>query len=263
MVDAYKNLILKIEGPFAEVTLNRVDVRNSFNKLLIQELKQIFEKLSKDPHVRAITLRGAGKVFCAGADLEMMKEMVEFSLDQNRTEALEMYDMFDAIFRCDKPVIAVAHGAAFGGALGLLACADIVICEEKTQLCFSEVKLGLVPAVISHFLTKKISLGFLNPLMLTGRIFSANEALQMGLVHYVTETAEIDLQIKNTLESFKQVGPEAVGATKKLLQLMTQADDATARQSSSQVIAERRVSDEGQEGLKSFLEKRSCAWRIK
>ncbi len=160
MTDNYKNLILKIDGPFAEVTLNRADVRNSFNKLLIQELKQVFDKLSKDSYVRAITLRGAGKVFCAGADLEMMKEMVEFSLDQNRMEALEMYDMFDAIFRCNKPVIAVAHGAAFGGALGLLACADIVICEEKTQLCFSEVKLGLVPAVISHFLTKKVSLGF-------------------------------------------------------------------------------------------------------
>lgn len=264
--NVFKYLNIKIKSCFVEVSLNRPDVRNSFNKNLIQELKIIFSELGSVSEIRAIVFKGEGKVFCAGADLEMMKQMVNFSLEQNQNEALEMYDMFQAIYQCPIPVITVAHGAAFGGALGLLAASDIVICEEKTQLCFSEVKLGLVPAVISHFLTKKISHGFLTSLMITGKLFTAQQALQMGLVHEVANATELETILNSYLELFKQSGPRAVQASKKLLQYIENATSESVnekiRKQCSQVIAERRVSDEGQEGLKSFLEKRPCTWKL-
>jgi methylglutaconyl-CoA hydratase len=185
-----------------------------------------------------------------------MKDMVHFSLQQNKKDSEILFDMFQAIYSCQAPILGVAHGAAFGGALGLLACCDYVLCEEKTQLCFSEVKLGIAPAVISFFVLKKCALGFVNPLMISGRVFNATEALQTGLVHVIVDEEALPDKLLSAINWFKEAGPQAVRATKKLLQT---AD--LNKQTVTSLIAELRVSTEGQDGLRAFLEKRNPSWR--
>jgi methylglutaconyl-CoA hydratase len=170
--------------------------------------------------------------------------------------------MFNAIYQSQVPVVAIVHGAAFGGALGLIAAADYVIAEEKTQLCFSEVKLGIAPAVISHFVLKKTSLGIVAPYMLTGKVFSPKAVHGTGLVHDVVNAEDIDEKLNEVTQLFLEAGPEAVKATKKLIHRVGELSDSEAAAATGKVIAERRVSKEGQEGLQGFLEKRQPSWKL-
>ena len=164
------------EKSIAFVTLNRPELRNAFNVEMIAEIKDAFVRLSTRQDLRAIVLSGEGKSFCAGGDLNWMKDMVNYSMEQNREDAHQLFEMFESILHCHIPVIGMVHGSAFGGALGLVACCDYVIAEEKTQYCFSEVKLGLAPAVISAFVQKKCTLGHVGHFMLSGQVFSSKEA---------------------------------------------------------------------------------------
>ncbi|UXR64107.1 enoyl-CoA hydratase-related protein [Bdellovibrio bacteriovorus] len=246
----------------AYVKLHRPEVRNSFNPEMIAELTQIFTDLEVRKDLRAVVLQGEGKVFCAGADLNWMKEMVNFSFDQNREDSLKLYGMFEAIAQCSLPVIGMIHGAAFGGALGLVAVCDEVIAEDNTQFCFSEVKLGIAPAVISAFVNKKAVAGKVRPLMLSGVVFNAHVAHQAGLVTEVVVAGEGHTVLQKVLHNYMQCGPEAVRETKKLLNDLDTLSWADQRSRTTTVIAERRASPEGQEGLKSFLEKREPAWRL-
>lgn len=260
------------------IKLNRPEVRNAFHPEMITELKLIFNQYNHiDPQndVRAIVLFGEGSSFCAGADLNWMKEMARYSKEQNLLDSENLFAMFAAIRNSVKPVIGLAHGAVFGGALGLLACCDYVVAEEGTQFCFSEVKIGLSPAVISHFIIPKIPLSQVAPFMLTGQIFNTTQAFKIGLVHeLVKETQVIEngksipkhemhhAALKFT-DHLKKAGPEAVAATKKLIQKMQNINSEDhAKKECTQVISERRVSAEGQEGLSSFLEKRKANWVI-
>lgn len=246
----------------AYVKLNRPDVRNAFNPEMITEITQIFQSLDKREDIRAVALQGEGKSFCAGADLNWMQEMVNFSFGQNIEDSKKLFAMFEAIAKCSLPVVGLIHGAAFGGALGLVAVCDEVIAEENTQFCFSEVKLGIAPAVISSFVNKKVLLGKVRPWMLSGLIFSAQQALSAGLVSDVVPVGDGHLVLQKVLHNYKQCGPQAVRETKKLLNELSRLNWDEQRERTTQLIAERRSSIEGQEGLKSFLEKREPSWRI-
>ncbi len=248
----------------AYVKLHRPDVRNAFNPEMISEITNCFLDLDKRTDLRAIVLSGEGKSFCAGADLNWMKEMVAFSFDENVQDSEKLFKMFQAINDCTLPVIGLIHGAAFGGAVGLVACCDQVIVEEGTQFCFSEVKLGIAPAVISSFVLKKVNQGFVRHLMLSAQIFGTHEALQAGLIHSVVPVGQGHVALQTVLHQYKQCGPEAVRETKKLLNSLSLLNSETIsshQKMTTRLIAERRVSVEGQEGLKSFLEKREASWR--
>lgn len=245
----------------AYVKLNRPDVRNAFNPEMIADITKTFRDLQARKDLRAVVLQGEGKVFCAGADLNWMKEMVNFSFDQNREDSLKLFDMFEAISQCLLPIIGLVHGAAFGGALGLVAVCDEVIAEEGTQFCFSEVKLGVAPAVISSFVQRKTVSGKVRPLMLSGAVFNPHIAQQAGLVTEVVPVGEGHTALQKVLHNYLQCGPEAVRETKKLLNDLMFMSWSQQRTATTTLIAERRASPEGQEGLKSFLEKREPTWR--
>lgn len=245
----------------AHVRLNRPDVRNAFNPEMIEELTKVFTSFAKRRDLRAVTLVGEGKIFCAGADLSWMKAMVNYSFEQNREDSLKLFAMFDAIASCPLPVIGLAHGAAFGGALGLLACCDQVVAEDSTQFCFSEVKLGIAPAVISAFVQRKASIGAVRPFMLSGKIFDSTRAQIMGLVHEICPAGQGQNTLEATALAWLEAGPEAVRETKRLLDDLAALNHEQRRDRTTRLIAERRVSTEGQEGLKSFLEKRAPSWR--
>jgi methylglutaconyl-CoA hydratase len=260
----YKHLLLKRDSTkksIVRITLNRPEVRNAFNPEMIQEITDIFNAISLDFSARLIILDGAGKNFCAGADLEWMKSMVNFSEVENRKDSLMLFEMFEAVLNCQKPVVSIAHGGVFGGALGLLAVSDIVIAEDSTQFCFSEVKLGLAPAVISCFVLKKLQTNQVSPLMISGKVFTTSEALKIGLVHDSYHATNLDEKINFWIKQFLEAAPQAVSATKKLTREIKELDWKSQRELACGLIAERRVSVEGQEGLKAFLEKRNPAWR--
>lgn len=254
------------------VKLNRPEVRNAFHPEMISELTILFKQLSDEPQIRAVILYGEGSHFCAGADLNWMKDMAKYTMEQNIKDSENLFNMFASIRACSKPVIALAHGAVFGGALGLLACCDYVIADEQTQFCFSEVKIGLSPAVISHFIIPKIPLSLIGPLMISGQVFSALKAFQVGLVHDVVQESQTLENGKiiphhqlhhrglQFIEHIKISGPEAVAATKDLILKVGRLNEVEAKKVTTEIIAQRRVSTEGQEGLKSFFEKRKPNW---
>lgn len=251
-------------GHVATVSLNRPDVRNAFHPRMIAELTRVFtDDLNRDSSLRAVVLRGEGKAFCAGADLGWMKSMVDYTLEENQTDSEKLFEMFAALRACPVPVIGRVHGFVMGGALGLTAVCDIVAAEAQTRFCFSEVKLGLAPAVISPFVLEKMHASYAHRYMLTGELFAVDEARAAGLVHFVGAETDIDAFISDTVKVIVENGPEAVRSTKGLLRLNREASNWDKWKSqTSRVIAERRVSPEGQEGLRGFLEKRSPSWKV-
>lgn len=244
-----------------DVRLNRPEVRNAFSPEMIEELTTTFRSLASRKEVRLILLSGEGPVFCAGADLAWMKESINFDRAKNETDAKNLFAMFEAIYNCPQPVVGMVQGAAYGGALGLIACCDLVIAEEKTKFCFSEVKLGLVPAVISGFVLRKVSPAKVMPWMMSGGPFAAKRALSMGLVQEVVDDEILRERTGELGRDFIVAGSEAVRATKALLRKFPGDITNEYRALSTQVIAERRVGAEAQEGLKAFFEKREPSWR--
>lgn len=258
-----KNIVVTELDHVAYVKLSRAEVRNAFNPEMIEEITSAFKSFNSRQDLKAVVLAGDGKSFCAGADLNWMKEMVNYSFEENKKDSLKLFEMFEAIADCELPVIGQIHGAAFGGALGLVAVCDEVIAEEATQFCFSEVKLGIAPAVISAFVLKKAVSGKVRPLMLSGVVFNAHTAQQSGLVTEVVANGEAHTAVQKVLGSYLAAGSEAVRETKKMLNIMSSMNWQEQKDLTTEVIAQRRASAEGQEGLKSFLEKREPAWRVK
>jgi len=255
----YKTLVLQNEKGCLYVRMNRPEVRNAFSQEMIAEMTEVFKSVSAD--IRLIVLSGAGSVFCAGADLNWMKSMALFTQKENEQDSLLLHGLFQSIRECAAPVLGVVHGAVFGGGLGLVAACDIVLCEEKTKLCFSEVKIGLVPAVISAFVFDKCSAGQAGPWMISGRVFDPMTAQRMGLVSEVADEEGLKALEAEMIHSLLNAGPEAVKATKKLLRDLPTWTLDMSRINTTQLIAERRVSSEGQEGIKAFLEKREASWK--
>lgn len=243
-----------------KVILNRPDVHNAMNAKMIEEITQAFHKISEDPTARVVYIKGMGASFSAGADLNWMKDSIQFSQQQNFEDAQKLFDMFSAVKNCKLPVIAKLHGNVMGGGLGLVAAADITYAEVGSIFSFSEVKLGLVPAVISSFVKAKMTKAGMHDLMLTGRQFDAPTALRYGLISGSGRELEINEIIKQRLESFAKLAPEAVVQTKKLLLALDDMPASKYRDHTSELIAEKRASTEGQEGLNAFFEKRKPNW---
>ncbi len=244
------------------VQLNRPDVRNAFHPTMIAELTKIFKQLRKNKNVHTVVLSGAGSSFCAGADLEWMKSMAKFTRAQNKKDAEALFDMFAEMDAFPGVIIGQVHGHVMGGALGLVAVCDLVVAEEKTQFCFSEVKLGLSPAVISAFVKNKIPLAEMSRWFLTAEAFTAEQAQKMGLVNEVAKSEAILSQTQKWVAALQANAPQAVRETKRLLKAVSVEDKKTQlKKITTTLIAQLRVSAEGQEGLQSFLEKRSPKWR--
>lgn len=259
----FEAVLLSIEGQIARVTMSRPDVRNAFHPTMIRELTEIFRSISKNEQVRVVVLNGAGKSFCSGADLGYMKSMADFTLEENRQDSDRLFEMFWELRNCPHPVVGRVHGHAMGGALGLAAVCDVVGAVEGTQFCFSEVKLGLAPAVISPFVLERMAVSQARRYMLTGEVFSTREAYESGLVHYVGDEAAVDGFVAGVVKALLENGPEAVRATKSLAREVRETSSwVDRRAATTRVIAERRVSAEGQEGLRGFLEKRTPSWKV-
>jgi methylglutaconyl-CoA hydratase len=242
-------LRIERDGPWLRVTMARPERRNAFDADLIGELTDAFADVGD---ARAVVLAGDGPSFCAGADVGWMRSSVDLSFEQNVEDALRLRRMLEAIDSCPAPVIARVQGHALGGGAGLVACADVVIAADDAQFAFSEVKLGIVPAVISPFALAKVGPGPARRYFVTGERFDAWTALWMGLVQEVT--IELDRAVEDVLAQIASAGPEATRAAKQLARAPLSADETARR------IAERRTSAEGQEGLKAFLEHRRPAW---
>jgi methylglutaconyl-CoA hydratase len=260
--DPVTDSLVRIEqaGTRARVTMNRPDVRNAFNAELIAALHDAFATLSAADSVRTIVLAGAGKTFSGGADIGWMRAALDLSQAENLRDAEAMAAMLNAIDRCPKPVIARVHGAALGGGCGLIAAADIVVAADDAVFGFTEVKLGIIPAVISPFALPKIGVSNARALFVTGERFDAAHALRIGLVHHVVPAAELDTRIATILDELRTAGPGAIAAVKALVRDVTAATPAQATALTTRAIAEQRTTPEGQEGLRAFLERRSATW---
>jgi methylglutaconyl-CoA hydratase len=242
------------------VTLNRPDVRNAFNDGTITELTWWADSVGADPDVRAVVLAGQGPAFCAGADLEWMRRMASYSHQQNLDDASDMARMFFTLDRLPMPVIGRVHGAALGGGVGLAAICDIVVAGTGAQFGLTEVRLGLIPAVIAPFVIAKIGRSAARELFLTGARFSAERARTLGLVHAVVPDDEIDATIRAYLADLLAGAPGAVRAAKRLIAECCRRPHDDAATLCAEAIAERRASPEGQEGIKAFLAKRKPVW---
>jgi methylglutaconyl-CoA hydratase len=242
------------------VTLNRPEARNAFNEELIEELTKCFVAISHDSEVRVVVLTGAGSAFCAGADLHWMKKMARYSKEENYADARQLDQMFYTIDICPKPVVAKVNGAAMAGGIGLVAVSDLVVAIKDAMFGFTEVKLGLVPAVVSPYVLRKTGLSQMRELFLIGERFSASRAKEIGLVYHVVEAGSLDQQVAQFVEGILENGPAAQAACKAWIHILAESTLEKAREQSTRLIAELRVSSEGQEGLGALLEKRKPAW---
>lgn len=258
----FKTIKIQLGESMAWVNLDRPESRNALSAEMIHELTEAMDWLGKREDVRVIILKGNGKAFCAGADLNYMKDMAGYSRVQNIADAERLSKLFRTIYYCDKAVIVVVHGACIGGANGIIAAADIVIAETHTRFGFSEVRLGITPATISPFVVQKIGSSAARELMLTGRPFTADEAKAFHLVNAVVDEAELIDKERETIDHFMKASPDAVADCKKLLRMVTGTDDPNNPlfYQTSIVIADERVSKAGQEGMAAFFEKRKPNW---
>lgn len=238
------------------VTLNRPEVRNAFNEQLIAEMTAWAEAAATDPSLRGVVLSGNGPTFCAGADLGWMAKMAGYSHEENVRDARAAAGMFAAINNLPVPVIAQIHGAALGGGAGLAAVADIAIAVENTTFGFTEVKLGLIPAVIAPYVLAKIGQSAARELFVTGRRFDAAHARAIGLVHVVVRSDELIARVNHYLNDIATNGPEAISAAKALLRKISDLSIAEAAPITAEAIAERRASSEAQKRMKEFLQRK-------
>ena len=255
-----QNLKITQSNGVRTVSLNRPLRRNAFEPILIRELKDQFREIAEQRTVRAVVLTGEGTSFCSGGDLEWMKAAGQLTRDENVRDAECLFDMFKAIRDVPVPVIGRVFGHCFGGGLGLVAACDLVAAEATTQFCFSEVKWGLAPSVISPFVAERASPHMLREWFITAKVFDAAEATRGGLVHFSGKLGDVDDYIERTLRLFREAAPEAIAATKQLHQKSSGIDWDYMRTYTTELIAERRMSDEGQMGLAAFLDKAKPNW---
>jgi methylglutaconyl-CoA hydratase len=249
------------DGVVATVTLDRAESRNAFDDRLAAMLREAMETLSADAGVRAVVLTGAGDFFCAGGDLTWMRASGRLPKDANFADAKGFAAAFASVDRCTKPTVARVKGAALGGGAGLVAACDVAIAAEGTTFGFPEVRLGIVPAAIAPYVVQKIGWSRARRFFLTGDRFPAAEALAMGLVHRVVPADGLDTAVAEVVASFLASGPEALAREKRLLKGMNAlAPDGALLDLTARAIAEARASDEAQEGLTAFLEKRKPKW---
>ena len=256
-----KTLQLAIDGHVATVALNRPEVRNAFNDDVITELMAAFKVFGERDDVRCIVLAATGKAFCAGADLNWMRRMADYSREENLADAARLAEMLKTIHACPKPTLARIQGDVYAGGLGLVAACDIAVAAEGAHFCVSEVRIGLIPATISPYLVRAIGARAAQRYFLTAERFSAAEALRIGLVHEVVAAEALDAKVGEIVQALLAASPNAVKACKTLI------DDVAGRAIDEDLvnktvfgIADIRASDEGREGVQAFLQKRKPGW---
>lgn len=231
------------------------------NAAMIEELGAAFREISRDPEIRVVVLSGKGDVFCAGADVGWMRDSIHLDDQENLADAEKMAETLHALDRCGKPIIAKVHGAVLGGAVGLVAACDLVVASLEAVFAFPEVKLGIVPAVISPFVLAKMGAGHARRYFITAERFTAQQAWAMGLVHEVVTPEDVDQVVEEWTNGLGLCGPGAIAEIKSLLGSLADADSQAASELTTRAIARVRTSEEGQEGLEAFLEKRLPKWR--
>jgi methylglutaconyl-CoA hydratase len=252
----FKHLQSRRDGPVEHLTLNRPEVRNAFNEHLIADISAWARRAATDPELRVVVISGAGPVFCAGADLTWMAKMATYSKEENTRDAMAAAAMFAAVDNLPIPVIARIHGAALGGGAGLAAVADIAVASVDAVFGFTEVKLGLVPSIISPYVLAKIGRSAARELFLTGRRFTAERAREIGLVHVVVSADQLDRAVHEYVDEILPSGREAIAAAKALIRQISMRSIEDAAPLTVETIVARRTSVEGQERMKAFLEKR-------
>jgi methylglutaconyl-CoA hydratase len=260
-MSSHQTLDVVRDGPVLHVRLNRPDVRNAFNGKVVEELGLVFREADLDEQARVVVLSGNGKSFSAGADLAWMQEQAELPTEQNERSAERMARMFLAIARCRKPVIGRIHGHALGGGTGLTASVDMAFCTQDCQFGLTEVKLGIVPAVISPFVMQKIGTGRARTLFLTGERFDGNEAQRIGLVHKAcADEKALDAEVQRAIGELLAAGPMAVASAKELIRSVGALSLEEAIPVTSKWIAALRATPEAREGMGAFLGKRKPNW---
>ncbi|MES3025923.1 MAG: enoyl-CoA hydratase/isomerase family protein [Pseudomonadota bacterium] len=257
----YTTLTIAIADKVATLTLNRPEVRNAFNEHTIAELALAFDELGRNELVRAIVLAANGPAFCAGADLNWMKKMAAYSFDENNADAAMLADMLRTIYLCPKPVVAKVQGDCYAGGMGLVAACDITVVAEEANFCLSEVKLGLIPATISPYVIKAMGENAARRYFLTAERFSAREAHRIGFAHEVVAADALDAQVAAIVKALVSNSPNAVAQAKVLVRdIVGRPVDAALLADTAERIAHIRASQEGREGVASFLEKRKPTW---
>jgi len=256
----YTTLKYEKDGRIGRVTFNRPEIHNAFNGTVITEMSSLFSELEKDDDLRVILLTGAGKSFCAGADLNWMREVVNQSFEENLTESNALADLFYQIYTFKRPVIGRINGAAIGGGTGFVAVCDIAIAARSAKFSFSEVKIGVVPACIGPYVIRKMGEGKARELFITGERMKADRAFEVGLVNKVVNDDHLDGEVDELLKAILTSGPEAVAMAKKLVSEVPLMTPDQFKPFTAEMIARLRISDEGQEGMDAFLNKRKPNW---
>jgi methylglutaconyl-CoA hydratase len=255
-----ERLQLEFDGPVARIWMNRPELRNAFDGLMVTELRKTLFDLRSVDTVRVIVLGGRGPSFCAGADLQWMKAAASFTRDENLREAQALADLFFTVYESPKPVVARIHGAALGGGAGLVAACDIPVAALGTKFGFTEVRLGIIPAVISPYVIRKIGESAARELFITGERFEAVRALEIGLVRAAVPEGDLDAAVEGRVGELLQAGPRAIAEAKALIREVAWRRVEDVQRYTVERIAELRGSGEGREGLSAFLEKRKPAW---
>jgi methylglutaconyl-CoA hydratase len=256
----YNTLLIEQKDSVVFCKLNRPEVRNAFNAEMIAELTEFARGIGRD--VRCVVMQGEGPVFCAGGDLRWMQQSLNMNREQNREDAQRLAQMYFLIDRLPVPVIGLIHGAAFGGGVGLVCVCDYAIAVEETKFSFSEVRLGIVPACISPFVLRKIGPGHARALFTSAERFDARKAYEIGLIHQIVTTQEEGRQnLDKKIVQILECGPEAIRQTKALVfEMLFASGDEQQLDRAADLLAAVRTSEEGQEGLRAFLEKRKPRW---
>jgi methylglutaconyl-CoA hydratase len=259
---AAEHVLYGVENKVATITLNRPEVHNAFNEIVIHDLNAAFLKAGEDKDVRAVILRGNGKSFSAGGDLNWMRRMAEYTHQQNVNDALRLGALLKTINTLPKPTIALVQGSAFGGGVGLTACCDIAIAEDTARFCLSEVRIGLIPSIIAPYVMNAMGPRMARRYFMTAERFDAQTAHRIGFVHEVCPAGGLDAAAQKIIEAIMEGAPQAQARGKKLILNITNRfiDDELIDETATQ-IAEARASDEGKEGLSAFLGKREPVWR--
>jgi methylglutaconyl-CoA hydratase len=257
-----KTVTYEITQHVAEITLNQPERHNAFDDAMITRLNKLLRKAQTDENVRVVVLQGAGKHFCAGADLAWMQRMANYDYAQNMQDAGELAGLMSTLYHFPKPTIAKISGAAYGGAVGLVACCDIAIATKLSKFCLSEVRLGLAPATIMPYVIDALGHRQARRYALSGEVLSARRARRLGLIHEAVNEDELDSTVASLIEHLCKAGPVAQAATKTLLHECARSDiDAHMTHKTIATIASLRVGSEGQEGLAAFFEKRLPSWQ--
>ncbi len=262
MNGSFPTLLTRRDGVVEYVTLNRPDVRNAFNEQMIADLTAWAAAINADDDVRVAVMAGSGKVFSAGADVAWMARALGYTHDENVRDANTAARMFAALDTLPVPLVGRVHGAALGGGAGLAAVCDVVIADENVVFGFTEVKLGILPAVISPYALAKIGRSAARELFLTGMRFNATRARDVGLVHAVVPADQLDVIVAMYVNEFLSAAPDAISTAKALIPRVWARGAFDAAGLTAEAIAAQRVSEEGQEGLRAFLEKRKASWNV-